>query len=57
LVVLYGQFMMHGQRNIKFVLYCSSQDNLDAYVHLEEMKYLLFLGQLKQGYQKRALQF
>jgi hypothetical protein len=34
------------------LLYCSSQDNRDAYVHLEERKYLLFLGQLKHGYQK-----
>jgi hypothetical protein len=39
----------------RVVLYCSSQDSLDAYVHLEKRKYLLFLGQLKQGYQKRAL--
>jgi len=36
----------------RVVLYCSSQDSRDAYVHLEERKYLLVLGQLKQGYQK-----
>jgi hypothetical protein len=41
----------------RVVLYCSSQDNLDEYVHLEERKYLVFLGQLKQGYQKRAFKF
>jgi hypothetical protein len=48
------QMLIANVMATRVVLYCSSQDNLDAYVHLEERKYFLFLGQLKQGYRKRS---